>query len=429
MTNTFIIPYGKTQLSITLPLPHTADLIAPAEVGTVPDPTQSIETALSTPVGNISLDDFKDAKSAAIAINDKTRPVPLDILLPPLLRRLEALGLPPKAITLLIATGVHQPMQPDEFGQILPPDILARYPVVSHNSDDPATLVHMGETVKGTPVWIDSRFVYADLRIVVGNIEPHQFMGFSGGVKSAAIGLAGRETINYNHAMMSDPGRLLGHYEDNPIRQDVEEIGDIIGVDFALNTVLDRNKQIAAAIAGEPHAVMQTGLPKARALFEVEVDALYDVMIVSPGGHPKDINLYQTQKGLAHATLITKPGGTVIVVAACPDGTGSEGYERWMLDNDMTSFEEVLKRFEHEGFRVGPHKAFQIARDASRLRVLMVSEMAPDFVRRLLLTPVANLETAVMLALADQPEGTRVGVMPLANATVPTGQANRPAGS
>ena len=135
-------------------------------------------------------------------------------------------------------------------------------------------------------------------------------MGFSGGVKGAAIGLAGRATINHNHAMMSDPRAALDRYDDNPARQDVEEIGRLIGVHFALNTILNREKQLIHVLAGEPVAVMQAGIPLVRDLVEIPVSAPFDLVIASPGGHPKDINLYQAQKALAHAARIAKPGGT-----------------------------------------------------------------------------------------------------------------------
>ena len=227
----------------------------------------------------------------------------------------------------------------------------------------------------------------ADLRIVVGDIEPHQFMGFSGGVKSAAIGLAGKATINANHAMMSDPKAQIGRYDDNPCRQDVEEIGRMMGVHYALNAVLNEDRQIVRALAGDPVAVMQAGIPLVREVFQVAVAEPFDLMIVSPGGHPKDINLYQAQKALGHAALVTRPGGTVILAAACPEGTGSRSYETWMADPGMTSHEAVLARYHREGYHIGPHKAFQISRDASRVRLLFVSDMAPDFARHLLLNP------------------------------------------
>jgi nickel-dependent lactate racemase len=363
------------------------------------------------------LADFTGVESAAIAINDKTRPVPHKHLLPPLLEQLERLGLPPEKITLLIATGTHPPMPPEEFEWVVPPDILDRYPVVCHDAYDQVSLVHKGQTRRGTPVRINHHYAKADLRIVVGNIEPHQFMGFSGGVKSAVIGLGGQETINRNHALMTDPKARLGGYEDNPARQDIEEMGRIIGVHFALNAILNERKDIVLAIAGAPEAVMRHGIPQVRELYQVSVSEPFDLVIASPGGHPKDINLYQAQKGLAHAALITKEGGTIILAAACPEGTGSAKYEQWM--DGMTSYEAVFERFQREGFRIGPHKAFQIARDGARAQVLLVSEMSDDFVRSLLLTPVAGFDQALSLALADLPPEARIGVMPLANATIP----------
>ena len=212
---------------------------------------------------------------------------------------------------------------------------------------------------------------------MVGTIEPHQFVGFSGGVKSAAIGLGGYPTVTRNHSRMVEPLARIGRYEDNPCRQDIEEIGRLIGVHFALNVVLTPQKAVVRAIAGEPVDVMRRGIPHVRRLNQVTVERPYDLMIVSPGGHPKDVNVYQAQKALAHAALVTRPGGTIIVAAACPDGAGSPAYEGWMRDPAMVSHEAVLERFAREGYRIGPHKAFMISRDSSTCRVLFHSQM-PD---------------------------------------------------
>ena len=413
----FSIPYGKGRTSFSLPKHLAPEVIAPPSVPATPDPLGAVETALSAPVG-VGLAGFRGVRSAAIAISDKTRPVPHEYLLPPLLRRIEdGLGLRPGAITLIIASGTHPPVGPEEYGRVVPKDILARYPVACHDADDTDSLLRLGTTSRGTPVWGNRRFVGADLRIVVGNVEPHQFQGFSGGVKGAAIGLAGRETVNHNHAMMTDPRAQLGRYDDNPARQDVEEIGRMMGVHFALNTVLNEGKEIVHAIAGEPVAVMEMGIPLSREVCQVAVSAPFDLVIASPGGHPKDLNVYQAQKALAHAGLVTRDGGTVILAAACPEGSGSRGYESWM--EGMRSYDEVLSRFEREGFRVGPHKAFQIARDAVRVHVLLVSEMAPDFVRYLLLAPAPSVDEALAVVLGDFAAGARVGIMPRASSTIP----------
>jgi nickel-dependent lactate racemase len=375
-----------------------------------------VEAALDEPLGGVRLSDSRGAGSAAIAINDKTRPVPHAHLLPPLLRRLERLGLRRKAIMLLIATGAHPPMPPAEFGRVVPAEVLARYPVLCHDADDTAKLVHLGATSRGTPVWVNRHFLEADLRLVVGNVEPHQFQGFSGGVKSAAIGLAGRETVDRNHALMTDPRARLGRYADNPARQDVEEIGTRIGVQFALNVVLNRQKQIVHTVAGEPRAVMEAAISLSRQVSKAPVAAPFDLVIASAGGHPKDLNLYQAQKALAHAALVTHDGGAVILAAACPEGTGSQRYVDWMEGID--SHRAVLDRFEGEPFSVGPHKAFLMSRDAVRVRTFLVSEMAPGLVQRLLLTPAADIDVALKLALPDLPRGARVGIMPRASSTI-----------
>ncbi|MEW6578370.1 MAG: hypothetical protein AB1435_04155, partial [Chloroflexota bacterium] len=225
-------------------------------------------------------------------------------------------------------------------------------------------------------------------------------------------------TVSANHALMRDPAARAGRYDDNPARQDVEDIGRLAGVHLAVNAVLNRDKQVVRVLAGEPLAVMHAGIPLVRALVEVRVPAPFDLVIAAPGGHPKDLNLYQAQKALAHASPVVRDGGAVILVAACGEGTGSAAYEAWMAG--MTSHRAVLDRFAREEFRLGPHKAFQIARDAIRLReVLLVTEMPPEAVRRALLTPAASLDEAIARALSTLGPGARVAIMPAANATVP----------
>jgi nickel-dependent lactate racemase len=413
----FNLPYGCQHLSVSLPDEWQVELLMPQRSPTLPDPLAGVDQALDRPLGGQRLSDWAGVRSAAIAISDKTRPVPHQILLPPLLQRLEGLGLRPEAIRLLIATGAHPPMEREEFRQILPPDIIERYPVASHSAQDRDHLTYLGTSGRGTPIWINRAFIQADLRVVVGNIEPHQFVGFSGGVKSAAIGLAGIESISHNHAMMRDNRARLARFEDNPTRQDMEEIGRRIGVHFALNAIVNESKQVVAVLAGEPGQVMRAGMPLVRDLYGKRVSAPFDLVLASPGGHPKDINLYQAQKALAHAALVTKEGGAIILAAACPEGTGSRSFQAWM--EATPSYQAVFERFEREGFRIGPHKAYLIARDAARLRVVLVSAMAPDLVRRLLLRPAQSLDEALSLVQADRSRPQRVAVMPWANATIP----------
>lgn len=413
---TFSVPYGRGRLRFRWPEALPVEVVEPPNVAAASDPLGLVEAALDAPVGSMHLSDLGGVRSAAVAINDETRPVPHEYLLPPLLRRLEGLGLAPESITLLIATGAHPPLPPAGFARVVPREVLARYRVLGHDAEDAANLVHLGETSRGTPVSVNRSFLQADLRLVVGNVAPHQFQGFSGGVKGAAIGLAGRATVEHNHAWMTDPRARLGRYEDNPARQDVEEIGAMIGVHFALNAVLNRQKQIVSAFAGEPRAVVEAAIPASRRVSQAPVAAPFDLVVASAGGHPRDLNLYQAQKALAHAAPVAREGGAVIVVAACPQGTGSPRYEAWM--EGVHAHEEVLARFGREPFRLGPHKAFLLSRDAARVRTFLVSEMTADLVRRLLLQPAASVEAALGLALPNLPKDVRAAIMPRASSTI-----------
>jgi len=410
------LPYGSGYLTAELPDECAVEFVMPKEQAPAADPGLLVRDAVYNPLGDVKPP--RAGQTVAIAINDKTRSVPHEYLLPPVLQGMRQAGIRDEDALFIIATGTHPPVASAEYESILPAEILNTYRVIGHDASDQANLTRLGETARGTPVYINSDYMAADYRIVIGNIEPHQFQGFSGGVKSAAIGLAGVETINHNHAMMRDEMARLGEYEANPARQDVEEIGAMIGIDFAVNALLNHDKQIIKAYAGDPAAVMLAGIPEARALYQAPVDAPFDLMIVSPGGHPKDINIYQAQKGMAHAAAVTNTGGALILCAACPEGSGNDDYEAWMKHPPMRSHRSVLERFEREGFQVGRHKAFQISRDAARVHTTLVSELDDEFLRALLLDPQPDLQTAVEAALEKLPSDARIGVMPAANATM-----------
>jgi nickel-dependent lactate racemase len=417
----YFLNYGHDTISFSLDENRKVEWLLPNEAPGTLNQVQAINQALENPINGFNMSIFSDVKSAAIAINDRTRPVPHDLLLPPLLQKLKDLGLPVEAITLVIATGTHIPMPPDTFTQLVSPDITQQYRIISHDCDSP-DLVNVGTTKRGTPVKVNRCFAEADLRIVVGNIEPHHFAGFSGGVKSAAIGLTARDTITTNHAWLREPKAALAIYDSNPLRQDIEEIGKLMDIHFALNIVMNRKKQIVQAFAGAPLDVIKAGLPVVRSIYSVEVDKPFDIMITSPGGYPKDINLYQAHKAVSCANRVTRRGGSIILVAACEDGVGSTGYTTWMdekVNQGVQTHEDVMARFIKEPFRIGPHKAFIFARDAVRVKgIWIVSEIKPERIKGLLLNP-AKLQQAIRTVIDPLPPNARIGIMPYANATIP----------
>lgn len=417
--DSYTLPYGRGSVEFKLPDSIPADVILPPDADSIPEAQfyERICGAIAHPLGERTLADFRDARTVGIAVNDKTRPVPNDLFLLPLLDALKAAGIPQSAIRLFIANGTHIPMPPAEYMRILPQDIIDQYPIVSHNCDDKTNLVELGSTSRGTKISVNRQFFESDLKIVTGNIEPHHFAGFSGGAKSASIGLGSRAMINQNHAMLVDPNAIIGEYTENPLRQDIEEIGVQIGIHFALNAVMSGERTIAEILFGDPMLVMQAGIPIAQKICQTPVYGKYGLVIASAGGHPKDINLYQAQKAMTHASLLARPGGWIILVAACPEGSGSASYEAYM--GDIHSHEEALAKFQKDGFRVGPHKSFQIARIATRFQLILVSDIPNATLQKLLIDPAATVQQAVDQVIQKESGAIRVAVLPHATSTIP----------
>jgi len=385
------LPYGKSYRTYRSN-DSRVDIFEPVFYPGAEQPLKSVQESLE---GEFDLDPQK-IKTVAIAINDKTRPVPHEVLLPPLLNKLSSLGIANAQICFYIATGTHLPMQPEEFKSVLPESIIQNYQVRSHDTADQENLIYLGRTSRETPVYINKSYYQSDLKLAVGNIEPHHFAGFSGGSKSVSIGLAGRETINSNHKLLLNENAASGIFSKNPLRQDIEEIGIMAGVHYVLNVVLNRDKDIVASFFGKPDQVMKAGVPLSRSINQFHVNRLYDVVITSPGGYPKDINFYQSQKAITNAARIVRQGGIVILLAACPEGGGSAAYDEFMRRNRTP--EDIFFDFDQYGFRVGPHKAYQVAKILQKATIIIVSEMPPKLSELYLLLPAKSLENAMEIA-------------------------------
>jgi nickel-dependent lactate racemase len=414
----FTFHYGKTIIGFELSENFESTTILPAEVFPSKPEIDIVNTALSSPLRNLEIEKlFSSTTTVAIVVNDKTRPVPNQILIPPLLERLLAYGIAKENIQFIIGMGTHIPMVGDEFIKVLPESIVREYIVTAHNCDNKENLVYKGITSRGTPVYVNKQFEEADIRIVIGNIEPHHFAGFSGGVKSASIGVCGRETINKNHAHLLEKGSIVGNYENNPLRQDIEEIGRMIEVDLALNVVMNVEKQILEAFWGNPEDVMEQGIKASRQISMRSIPEPVDLVIASAGGYPKDINLYQAQKAMTHSSLILKPGGVILLAAACEEGIGSQSYEKFM--DGITTIESVFDKFNNEGFSVGPHKAVQIARIAQEHPIILLSTIPEKTVSKLLLHPVKSIEDGIKLANELRPIIKKIAILPFAVSTIP----------
>lgn len=327
--------FGKSGLNVELPPGPDYRVLETrwAEVAAETGPL--LEAALDAPIGCAPLRELaRGRRSAAISVCDITRPAPNRLTLPPLLRRLEEAGIPRTEITILIATGLHRQATASEIVEILGPEIAAGYRIVNHNARELAEHRELGMTKSGTPVFVDRRYVDADLHITLGFIEQHLMAGFSGGRKLIAPGLAYQETIKNLHSprFMRDARAVEGSIEENPLHQELLEIAALAGHDFVFDVVLSEGRRIAAAFAGEPRRAHAAGIEFVRAQSTQWIPHRVAAAITSAAGYPLDLTFYQCVKGVTAASHIVKPGGVILLLGACDEGTGAEEFSRLMKE-------------------------------------------------------------------------------------------------
>jgi len=320
------VAFDRTGIDLELPDTWRATVLEPRFAGAVDSPDQALREALASPIGSPALTELaRGKKSAAISVCDITRPAPNRIVLPHVTAALEQAGVPRENIRILIATGLHRLATPAEVEEIAGPEMLARYRVESHDARDEQSHAALGFTKSGTEVMIDRRFISADLHITLGFVEPHLMLGFSGGRKLIAPGLAAERTIKRLHSpfFMRDPRATEGGFPDNPLHRELLEIARMARHDFMVDVALTRTRQIARVFAGEPVAAHAAGVDFVRQSTLAPVDEPVDAVITTSGGYPLDLTYYQAIKGVTAASHILKPGGKMLLIGACREGVGS----------------------------------------------------------------------------------------------------------
>ncbi len=400
------VPYGQGQ--IDLELDDRATVLEPRR-GEI-DP---IRLALAAPIGSPPLRELvRPGQTVAVVTSDITRPCPSYQLLPPVLDELAAGGVADGDVTVVLALGTHRPHTPAERERLVGAETLRRVRCID---SDPARTVPLGHTQRGTPVEVFEPVARADVRVALGNVEPHYFAGYSGGVKALVPGVCSAATIRHNHALMIQPGARLGVLDGNPVREDIEEAGALIGVDFVLNVIVNSAHAVVIAAAGHP---VEAHRWLCRALdyqSKVIIDRLADIVVVSAGGSPKDINMYQAQKALDNAAAAVRPGGIIIWAAACPEGFGNATFEQWLVGAGVDA---ILTRIQQD-FVLGGHKAAAIARVLKTARVMLVSALPDAVVESCGLIPQPSLAAALEAAQALSGPDAHIVVMPEGAAVVP----------
>jgi lactate racemase len=325
--------FGKHGVDVEIPTGFACHVAHARSAAAIADVASAIGDALDHPIGCEPLVKLAGGKrTAAISVCDITRPAPNGITLPPLLERLHAAGIPVEGITILIATGLHRAASPDELNTILGPGIAGRYRVESHDARDFAAHRSLGATRRGTPVYIDERFMAADLHLTLGFIEQHLMLGFSGGRKMVAPGLAAQETIKVIHSprFMREPMATEGSIEDNPLHAELLEIAAMARHDFMLDVTLTQERAISGVFAGDPVTAHAAGVRFLESTSTSSTPALADAVITCAAGYPLDLTFYQTVKGVTAAQHIVKPGGRILVLGECAEGMGSPEFARML---------------------------------------------------------------------------------------------------
>jgi lactate racemase len=409
------LDYGRTGLDVDLPDDRVVGPLAIRPAPPLADPVAAIEAALANPIGSRPFSEIvRGRRNACILICDITRPVPNQLILPPLLRILEEQGISRKDILILVATGLHRPNEGAELDELVGADIAARYRVENHHGKRAEEHDFLGTTPKGVPVWLDARYVRADLKITTGLIEPHLMAGYSGGRKVICPGIAGLETVKVWHGptFLEHPKADCGIVEGNPVHEENTRIALMAGCDFIVNVCLDGQRRVTWVGAGDMIRAWQEGVRFVESVVKVAVPEALDVVVTSCAGYPLDTTWYQAVKGLTGALPIVKQGGTIVLAASLTEGLGSPEFQQVLSENpDLQAFKRRILGSDY--FVMDQWQLEELAKVVERCRVKVVSHgLSADTLRKCHVEPVATVERAVADCLTEYGPSARVAVIP-----------------
>lgn len=413
------LPYGKSKIEVNIP---KANLIGIAQCKQLPelkDELSAINYALDHPINSPYLEQIvRPGGKVCIVVDDTTRPTPTYKLLPPLLNRLNSFGVRKGDIKIIIATGMHRPATSEEFKLLLGSDIVNNYQVVSHDSSIKKEMVYVGRSKSGNPIWINQNVINCDFKILVGYIRPHPIFGYSGGRKSIVPGVANEQTNKYNHRpewVCRNPYCDYLNLTNNPSHEDAVDIARRVNVDFILNVVLNKKKEIVKVVAGELVEAWLEAVEVVKQSVLFEVNELADVVISSPGNYPDDINLYQA---LPYAIVsrkqpVFKKGASMILIARCQDGLGSE--QAFKILKEAKNFSEVISRLEKYGIKKDEHAAYAFAYFSLLHKIntmVFTKGVASSILKELKVEPVKSLQSSVEKAFQIHGNKARILVVP-----------------
>ena len=408
------VAFGKQGLEIELPEGTRYHVVKVHSAPPLANVEQALEAALDTPVAGLPLMELaRGKKTAAISVCDITRPAPNPVTLPPLLDRLHRADIAPENVTLCIATGLHRAATDDELRIILGPKIAATYTIINHDARDRERHRFVGTTKQRTPVYIDERFMAADLHITLGFIEQHLMLGFSGGRKLVAPGLAAQETIKVIHSprFMRESRATEGSIRENPLHAELLEVARMARHDFMLDVTLTKTREISGVFAGEPVAAHAAGVEFLQASSIEYLPEYVDAVITTAAGYPLDMTFYQTIKGITAVQHILKPGGKILILSECAEGIGSAEFTKMM--RGYQGPQAFLDAIEHTPVEIDQWQLEKLALVGLKHEVLLYTPgISSEDLGALGANSFASAEAAVASLLRGLPENAGVAVIP-----------------
>lgn len=336
------IPYGDDVLPLRLDQRNLFAVLEPNPVEPCSDPVAEIRRALNRPIGMARLSEAaRGASRVVIAADDLTRQTPVDVIIPLLLDELHAAGVSDDQVSVVVALGTHRPMTPEEIDARFGREMTSRIRVINNPWQDPSQLIDLGPTANGTPIWLNREAYEADFVMGVGSIVPHHIPGYSGGAKIVQPGISGPETTGHTHFLSTRTRRSYLGLLENPLRDEIELIGDMVGLKTIFNTVLDTEGRLVRAFFGDSRVAFRQGSALARQVYGAPLDGQADIVIA--GSHPCDIEFWQAHKSLYPADIAVKDGGTIIIVTPCPEGVAVTHHDMLNITGlDSTRIESMI---------------------------------------------------------------------------------------
>jgi nickel-dependent lactate racemase len=406
--------FGKDGIDVSVPDGCDCRIVRSRSAAAIGDVAKALDFALDAPIGCAPLAQLAAGKrTAAISVCDITRPAPNSITLPPLLGRLHAAGIPPDGVTILIATGLHRAATWAELDTILGPEIARNYRVASHDARDFQAHRALGTTRRGTPVFIDERFMAADLHITLGFVEQHLMLGFSGGRKLIAPGQAAQQTIKVLHSprFMREPLATEGSIAGNPLHDELLEIAAMARHDFMLDVTLTQDRGISGIFAGHPVKAHAAAVDFLETTSLESLPTLADAVITSAAGFPLDLTFYQTVKGITAAQHIVKPGGRILVLGECAEGMGGPEFARMV--KSYRGHAQFLEQIREERVEIDQWQLEKLALVGVKNEILFYTPgVRKDQLGSLAASAFDNLDQAVAAFFDGLTDDARVIMVP-----------------